>query len=408
MLFLLTGVLALTPEFNLSPNLRLGSEPLVLHPDRFFDSDIAVRRIARTLYDETRTLPLLCPHGHVDPVLFAQNGSFLDPTALLFTPDHYLVRMLYSAGVPLEALGLSAVGEPEVQHTPREIWRRFAVHYHRFLATPSGAWLDFQLHEVFGVRKRLSDSTGDRIYDEISEKLGTPEFRPRALFERFGIEVLATTDSAAESTEHHCTIRASGWSGRVVPTFRPDTLFEIASPAWRLELTKLEQLVCKEIDSASGFVSALAERRLYFRALGATATDHGTADAYTGSLSVSAADAIFLRARQSVVQPEHERAFRGHLLIEMARLSVESMWCVSALSGAWIETKSDRRSSSWSGTGSTPSAVILSSLTYGSYAMTWSPKALARRATAFATFPNEMRPSVWPYSRGIRLSSGQP
>jgi len=295
----------------------------VLHPDRFFDSDIAVRRIARTLYDETRTLPLLCPHGHVDPVLFAQNGSFVDPTALLFTPDHYLVRMLYSAGVPLEALGLSAVGEQEVQHTPREIWGRLAVHYHRFLATPSGAWLDFQLHEVFGVRKRLSDSTGDRIYDEISEKLGTPEFRPRALFERFGIEVLATTDSAAESTEHHCTIRASGWSGRVVPTFRPDTLFEIASPAWRLELTKLEQLVCKEIDSASGFVSALAERRLYFRALGATATDHGTADAYTGSLSVSEADAIFLRARQSVVQPEHERAFRGHLLIEMARLSVE-------------------------------------------------------------------------------------
>lgn len=156
--------------------------------------------------------------------------------ACFIRPEYHLRRWAYQRLV-----------NRKCKHTPREIWRRFAVHYHRFLATPSGAWLDFQLHEVFGVRKRLSDSTGDRIYDEISEKLGTPEFRPRALFERFGIEVLATTDSAAESTEHHCTIRASGWSGRVVPTFRPDTLFEIASPAWRLELTKLERLFAKKL-----------------------------------------------------------------------------------------------------------------------------------------------------------------
>ncbi len=316
-------VLALTRGFDLQRNMQLGVEPLELHPDRFFDSDREVRRMARTLFDETRTLPLVCAHGHVDPQLLAVNSAFPEPTDLLFTPDHYLVRMLYSAGIPLNVLGLSARDDLEVQYHPREIWSCFAAHYHRFLATPSGAWFDYELYEVFGVRTRLSAASADRIYDEISEKLRAPEFRPRALFERFGIEVLATTDSATASLEHHSTIRASEWSGCVIPTFRPDTLFEIDSPTWQLELTKLQQLVNRELGSAAEFVDALAERRLFFRALGATATDHGTPDAYTGTLTQGEADAIFLRACKAAVQPEDERIFRGHLLIEMARLSVE-------------------------------------------------------------------------------------
>src|SRR5436309_3451662 len=102
------------------------SRRLVLDPDRFFDPDPSVRRIARDLYESTRDLPLVCPHGHVDPAMLAFNDPFPEPTALLITPDHYLFRMLYSRRVPMESLGVPTRDRSEVERDPRTIWQRFA------------------------------------------------------------------------------------------------------------------------------------------------------------------------------------------------------------------------------------------------------------------------------------------
>jgi glucuronate isomerase len=212
-----------------------------LHSDRFFDSDPAVRRAARALYEEMRVLPLVCPHGHVDPSLLSEDRAFPEPAALLITPDHYLFRMLYSQGVSMESLGVPARDPATaIEREPRKVWRLFAANYYLFRGTPSRAWLDYELHELFGVRERLSAESADRIYDQIDERLKSPEFRPRALFDSFNIEVLATTDAATDELRHHRTIRDSGWNGRVVPTFRPDALFRIALPTWRGELATLE------------------------------------------------------------------------------------------------------------------------------------------------------------------------
>jgi len=173
-----------------------------LNPDRFFDPDPSIRRVARALYEETRDLPIVSPHGHVDPAILAENTPFPNPAALIVQPDHYILRLLYANGVPLEAL---------LKAEPRRVWQLFAEHYYLFRGTPSGAWLDYELHEVFGIRDSLSGETAPPIYDEIVEKLKSPEFRPRALFERFNIEVLATTDAATDTLEHHRAIRESGW-----------------------------------------------------------------------------------------------------------------------------------------------------------------------------------------------------
>jgi glucuronate isomerase len=296
---------------------------LSLHPDRFFDSDDAVRRAARALYEETQALPLICPHGHVDPSILAEDSAFPEPAALLITPDHYIFRMLYSQGVSLESLGVPA-RDPgvKIEQDPRKVWRRFAAHYYLFRGTPTRAWLDYELHELFGVRTQLGADTADAIYDQIAEYLASPEFRPRALFERFRIEVLATTDAATDELPHHQKIRESGWSGRVVPTFRPDALFRITAPAWRTELAALARITGTPVSSYTALRDALVQRRAAFQALGATATDHAVEVPYTERIDDAPAEALFARALAGTATPADQRRFEAHMLMEMAAMSV--------------------------------------------------------------------------------------
>jgi len=298
----------------LAPGVRAGLGTNSLNPDRFFDSDPAIRSVARALYEETRALPIVSPHGHVDARILAENAPFPEPTSLIVQPDHYILRLLYANGVQLDAL---------LKGDPRHVWQLFAEHYYLFRGTPTGAWLDHELHEVFGVRERLSAATGTRVYDAIRERLQSPEFLPRALFERFDIEVLATTDAASDMLEHHSAIRDSGWKGRVIPTFRPDALFRIASPGWAGALDALGRADGEPVRDYLGFVRALADRRAYFKSLGASATDHAVLEPYTAALEGEEAERLFHQACQGEVTPADERRFTAHLLMEMARLSLE-------------------------------------------------------------------------------------
>ena len=301
--------------------------PLSLHADRFFDADPATRRAARELYEGIRDLPLVCPHGHVDPTLLSENSAFPEPTALLIIPDHYIFRMLYSQGVSLEDIGVPTRDGSAVEGDPRKIWQRVADHWYLFRGTPSGAWLAHELHELFGVRQQLDGSTAERIYDEIAEKLASPEFRPRALFEQFRIEMIATTDAAVDPLTHHRTIRESSWAygrHRVIPCFRPDTLFRIAQhQAWANEIRALESASGMTIGSQADLIAAIAERRRFFASMGATATDHGVLEPYTMALSAEDADRMFVRAQNGEASAEDQHAYEGHMLMEMARLSVE-------------------------------------------------------------------------------------
>ncbi len=305
------------------PRSTRASTPLVLHEDRFFDSDPAIRRVARALYEETRDLGIISPHGHVDPKLLAEDLPFPEPTALIIIPDHYIFRMLYSQGIPLEALGIPTRDRTPVETDPRRIWQLFGEHYYLFRGTPTGVWLDHELHEVFGIRKKLNGETALRIYDEIAERLRSPEFRPRALFERFNIEVLATTDKASDTLEHHQAIRDSGWSGRVVPSFRPDAVFRIAMPGWSQEIEQLGRVSGMIITDYAGLVRALEERRAFFRSLGATATDHAVLEPYTERLPDEEAERLFQKARQGEATAADQKRFEAHMLMEMARMSTE-------------------------------------------------------------------------------------
>lgn len=296
----------------------------LLSAERFLSPDPAQHRAARALYDEIAGLPIVSPHGHVDPALLANpQATFGTPADLLIIPDHYVFRMLYSQGVPLERMGIPRADGGAVETDHRKIWQVFADHFYLFRGTPSGVWLAHELYEVFGIRQKLDGANAQAVYDELAEKLAQPQYSPRALFERFQIEVLCTTDGAADSLEHHQAIKDSGWKGVVRPTFRPDAVVNLLAPGWRSSLQKLSDVVGREITTARTLIAALEERRAFFQRMGATSTDSGVETPYTETLSGSDAEAIFARALAGKATSDDARRFTGYMMIEMARMSVE-------------------------------------------------------------------------------------
>ena len=304
--------------------------------NRYFSSDPAQNSAALALYDSVANLPLICPHGHVDPRLFADaDYHFGSPVDLLIIPDHYVLRMLYSQGISLEELGIPPLSGAAAPRDHREIWRTVCANWHLFRATPTGIWLRDELADVFGIQLKLNSLNADAIYDAIEARLSRAEFRPRALFERFNIEALATTDAATDALEHHQAIRESGWGGRIIPTFRPDAVVNIDNAVWRQNIERLSDIAGIEIRSFSTYIQALEQRRAAFKAMGATATDHAALTAYTELLSAADAEAIFARALKGEATVKDAARFTGHMLVEMARMSSEDGLVMQLHIGSW-------------------------------------------------------------------------
>ncbi|MGP8173797.1 MAG: glucuronate isomerase [Terracidiphilus sp.] len=291
----------------------------LLHDDRLFPAEERTRAIARRLYAEIRGLPIVSPHGHTQAGWFARNQPFPDPVALFVQPDHYVFRMLYSQGITLEEL---EIGQARIAE-PRKVWRIFASHYHLFRGTPTRLWLDFAFQELFGLTERLSAATADHYYDTIEAKLATAEFLPRALYERFRIEVLATTDSPLDSLKDHAAIRDSGWEGRIVPTFRPDAVVDPDFSEFRAGVEALGALTGEDTATWRGYLRALEGRRQYFKTLGATATDHGHPTAQTADLDEPEAARLFASVMEGKAGATEHEHFRAQMLTEMARMSLE-------------------------------------------------------------------------------------
>lgn len=296
---------------------------LVLNPDRFFDPEPSVRKIARELYEEVKDLPLVCPHGHVEPELLSQNKPFPNPAELFLTPDHYLFRMMYSQGISMDSLGIPTKDGSRSETSGLKIWKKFAKNIHLFAGTPSALWLNQELAEVFGIDEKLDQDSSTRIYDKIQKKLQSAEFLPRALFDRFNIEVLTTTDPADADLNHHKNIRDSGWKGRVIPCFRPDGVVDIMRADWRQNIKALGRVCGYEIGSHKKYIQALQDRRIFFKEMGCVSTDHAVVTPYTQELAVDKAEAIFQRALNGDVSQEDSRLFSAQMLMEMARMSLE-------------------------------------------------------------------------------------
>jgi glucuronate isomerase len=299
-------------------------QKLQLHDDRLLPAEPGVRAIARALYQGVKSLPIVSPHGHTDPAWFADNAPFANATELLLTPDHYLLRMLYSQGVPMEALGVAPIDAPPAQRAdPRAAWRTLASHYHLFRGTASRLWLDWVFAEGFGIDFRLEAETADHYYDHITSRLQTDAFRPRALFERYNIEVLATTESPVDDLRHHRSLQASGWKGRVITAYRPDPVVDPEFEGFAQNLELFATLTGEDTSSYKGYLAAHRQRRSFFKSMGATSTDHGHPTAATLDLDEREAEALFERVAKRNVSAADAEMFRAHMLLVMAGMSLE-------------------------------------------------------------------------------------
>lgn len=295
----------------------------LLDDNRLFPPDPATRAVARGLYETVAGLPIVSPHGHTDPRWYAEDAPFPDPAQLFVTPDHYVFRMLCSQGVGLPDLGVPRVDGGATETDGRAIWRLFAQNYHLFRGTPSRLWLDHAFQTVFGIDERLNAANADRLYDRIAGALAQPAFRPRALYERFGIEVISTTDGALDDLRWHAMIRDSGWHGRVIPAYRPDAVVDPEFPGFAGNLARLGEMTGCDTATWAGYLEAHRLRRAFFRTFGCTSTDHGHATARTENLDPRAAAALFQTVQRGDCTAAEADAFRGQMLTEMARMSLD-------------------------------------------------------------------------------------
>jgi glucuronate isomerase len=292
---------------------------MMLHEDRLFPAEEKALKTARALYSKVKNLPIISPHGHTQASWFALNTPFPDPASLFVQPDHYVFRMLYSQGVSMDDLG---IGQAQIKD-PRKVWRIFASHYYLFRGTPTRVWLDYAFQELFGMKERLSEKNADLYYDTIDEKLRTPEFLPRALFERFNIEVLSTTDSPLDPLKDHQTIRASDWNKRIIPAFRPDSVVDPDFIGFAGLIQKLGEQTNEDTSNWTGYLSALRKARARFKKLGCTSTDHGHPTAQTADLPASEAAALFCKVISDKGSAADHELFRAQMLTEMAQMCLE-------------------------------------------------------------------------------------
>lgn len=294
---------------------------MALHPDRLFPIESEARMIAGRLFDAVENLPIISPHGHTDPLWYANDEAFPDPASLFVKPDHYIFRMLYSQGVRLEDLGISRQDGGQVEADGRKIWQLFAKHFYLFRGTPSRLWFEHALETILGIEERLTEKNADVLYDRIAERLNEPSMRPRALYKQFSIEAISTTDAATDDLAAHDMILKSGWNGRVVPAYRPDAVIDPSRADFHANVEKLVELAGTKLDY-QGYLEAHLIRRAYFKARGATSTDHGHPNARTTSLSAFEASALFERVLKGASAADAD-LFRAQMLTEMARMSIE-------------------------------------------------------------------------------------
>ena len=293
------------------------------HPDRLFPSNTFTRGLARELYENIERLPIISPHGHCDPSWFSENKRFPDPAQLFVVPDHYVFRMLASQGLTLNELGVQTLNGSDFENDPKKIWKKFSENYYLFRGTPTALWLDYSFEKVFGIEESLTPTNSDLYYNQIEEKLSQPEYLPQALFDKFNIEVLSTTDSAISDLDQHIEMKNSNWDGRIIPTYRPDSVVDPESREFKNNLVKLGEIANEDTSSWDGYLKAHKSRRLFFKDMGATATDHGHPSARTENLSHHEAEQLFKRILTKDFTLEDADKFRGQMLTEMAKMSCE-------------------------------------------------------------------------------------
>lgn len=303
---------------------------------RLLPVEPATRAIAERLYDLVAKLPIISPHGHVDAAMLVKNEPFSNPAELFIYFDHYVTRVLHSAGFDLGELGKSKNADP------RKAWNIFCSNWHLFAGTSSGYWLAHEFATLFGISEEPNAENAEKLYDIIATELLEAHMLPRALFDKFKIEFLATTDDPCDDLSAHAALaRDKSFKGKIVPTFRPDLYLDPRHPKFVESVQKLLNLTQKTSATYANYISALKQRRAYFIEHGAVSSDHGVYEPYTTILSEAKASQYFDLAIKQQLGDAEARDFAGHMLSQMAAMSCEDSLVLTIHAGVYRNHSSE-------------------------------------------------------------------
>lgn len=297
---------------------------------RFFDSNMNQRRTAYKLFKSIETLPIICPYSQASSAGILHRNvttgleAFGSPTDIFITSDKHILRFLQSQeGVNATELGREDLEEED----QRKLWQILGDNFHLLLGTSSRMWVEQTLSGIFGIHEPLNGASAQQIYDVLLFKLNTTEYSPLSLNKHFGIDMLGMSFPASGNIS--ALGNASSVDGRdgviagVKPTFMPDTLFNLKDPRWKTNVNKLGDGTSVKIDSYSNFIRALEIRRRQFKDLGAVATFQETRVPKAELTPLPEMEALFAAALSGRTNDKDAQIFQNHMLMEMARMSVE-------------------------------------------------------------------------------------
>ncbi|MEN9954281.1 MAG: hypothetical protein RL028_883 [Actinomycetota bacterium] len=277
--------------------------------------------IALELYGEIRDLPIISPHGHVDPNLFVRNEKFESPTDLFIYHDHYITRLLHADGVSMVELR-KPQSDADLSHA-KNAWLKFFERWAMFAGTASGYWFQESLQTVFGITQEPSAENALAIFEQIALELARDEMSPIELLKSFNIEFLATTDDPCDDLAAHSILNGdAGLATRFAPTFRPDFYIDPRTEDW-LERVQRICTMTSQLVNHKGLVEALWLRRVFFKSQGAVSVDIGAATAFTTVLPTADAEALFEKAKAGTISEAEALLYRGNMITEMVRMSCE-------------------------------------------------------------------------------------
>jgi glucuronate isomerase len=280
----------------------------------FLDENfLLTNKTAVRLYHEfARDMPIIDYHNHLPPQEMADDRSFENISRIWLYGDHYKWRAMRINGIPEEFITGAA--------SDRDKFRKWAETVPYTMRNPLYHWTHLELQRYFGIREVLNAGNADRIYDQTTELLQTPDFRVRRLLERMDVRVLCTTDDPVDSLEHHQRIHADGWRIKVLPAFRPDKAMNVDDPAgFNAYLSLLEKAADTSISTFDHYLDALRRRHDYFVQNGCKVSDHGMEQIYAEDYTDAEIRNIFdkIRTGQALTVSDN-RKFKSAMLVTFA------------------------------------------------------------------------------------------
>lgn len=288
----------------------------------FLDQDFLLQSAtAQTLYHQyAAAMPIIDYHNHLVPQQIADDHQFDNITQAWLYGDHYKWRAMRAHGVDEKYITGNASDE--------EKFMKWAETVPYTMRNPLYHWTHLELQRYFGVTEVLNSSSAKRIYDHCAALLKTPEYSVKSLLLKMNVKVLCTTDDPIDDLGYHKQIKASGYSIKVLPTFRPDKAMAVDDIAiFNAYVKSLAQVVGYGIQDLSTYKKAIGERHDYFHACGGRLSDHGLEHIYAEDYTEEQIAKIFGQLVSGANVSDHEKwQFKSAMLVYFAHLDHAKGW----------------------------------------------------------------------------------